>query len=436
MRILFIENRYKTYFFEAIAEQLSKTTIEACFLIQNKRFLPKGNFKNYIIPYPKNINKDYSPIQDIEVIIKSDRQQNHFNKNSKSYFYYYYEKIDRILDDLNPDFVFGEATAFHELLTINLCKKKKIIYLNPSSCRYPISRFSFYEYDTLKPYKGSGEVLGHKVALDTIKSIIDRTAKPDYMKAISVSKSEKIRDKIRLVSSFVEGEKYNTPNPLTKIVLEKQKRKNIREWNNLSVVEVSNTDKFKILYPLQMQPEANIDVWGRSYRNQTALISQILESIEEDVVLYVKPNPKSKYELNAQLLDLIEQSKNCIALHHATKMNDVLDNIDLVLTVTGTVAIESILNNKPVVTMVNTLNNSVNNCKYISNITEELPKVIGMVKNKTFPTISLEEKIDFINELNKSSYRGVISDPFNNPNCVSRENIESITQAFKKVIFE
>ena len=52
MKILFIENRYKTSWWELIAKELEIRGHEVCFLIQNKRFKP--NIENcYIIPYPK-----------------------------------------------------------------------------------------------------------------------------------------------------------------------------------------------------------------------------------------------------------------------------------------------------------------------------------------------------------------------------------------------
>ena len=118
--------------------------------------MPSNENRIHFIKYPKN-NISYNIKNDIEEIIKIDRQINHFQKKDKSYFYYYDEKINDLLLKIEPDIVFGESTAFHELLTINNCKKLNIKYLNPSSSRYPKGRFAFYENDTLKPFEGSKE---------------------------------------------------------------------------------------------------------------------------------------------------------------------------------------------------------------------------------------------------------------------------------------
>jgi len=435
MKVLFVENRYKTYFFEAVAEQLIKSGIDVCFLIQNRNFLPKKKFEQHVIPYPKKIVEDCSPaIEAIENIIKSDRQQNHFNKKSKSYFYYYYRKIDRVLDEVKPNYVFGESTAFHELLTIALCKKKSILYLNPSSCRYPIGRFCFYKFDTLEPYKGSGEILSDTVALDTIKGITNRTAKPDYMKGSKTSFVEKTKNKIKLIKGYMEGERFNTPNPLIKAKLEKQKKRNIEQWDLLSRKNKINDSGFKVLYPLQMQPEANIDVWGKAYRNQTKLILNIIKNLPKNCLLFIKPNPKSKYEITDELIEVVKRFNKCIAIEHSIKMEDIIKEMDLVITVTGTIAIECVLNNKPIITLVDTLNSKANNCIYLESLDSNLRTIIKKIANNDYTKLTNAEKTDYINHLNATSFKGVVSDPFTDSNCIGSDNIANIVYAFQCVL--
>ncbi len=433
MKLLFIENRYKTFLFETIAEVLSKHGFEIYWLIQNKAFLPSKAFKTYIIKYPKKLKEDYQRNGYVENIIKSDRQINYFKKNDTSYFYYYDYEIQKILKEVAPDIVFGESTAFHELLTIENCKKLNILYLNPSTCRYPIGRFSFYKYDTLEPYLGSGELLSNVEAELTIDQIVNRKTAPDYMKPIPVSKKSIFKDKFKKTVGYFTGEKYNTPNPLVKYKLEKNRDKIITSWDIEAEKKIVADNDFKILYPLQMQPEANIDVWGKKYRNQEELIRRISHVIPENSILYVKPNPKSKYELSRELLELVKDAPNIKYLHHAAKMDEVLPHMNLVVTVTGTIAIECILSNKPVVTLVKTINNQSNNCRYLQEL-NELPNIITQVRNNCFEILTIQEKIHFVNVLNKSSYKGIISDPFSDYNCVSPNNVDNVLIAFEDIL--
>ena len=434
MKLLFIENRYKTFFFDVIASQLSQKGYEIHFIIQNKEFLPKGNFTNHIIKYPSSINYTFNTDPEVEGVIKSDRQLNHFNKKDVSYFYYYNDRISEIIDRVNPNLVFGESTAFHELLTINNCRQRNILYLNPSTCRYPVGRFSFYKYDTLEPFKGSEELLKNKEAQKIIEQIVYRKSMPDYMKSVPISKNQKVKDQFKKVYAYINGERFNTPNPIVKYKIEKQKEMNITKWDAFAKDSIDKeSNKFKILYPLQMQPEANIDVWGKKYRNQSELIKTIAKNIPKDTVLYVKPNPKSKYELSKDLFNVLSNSSNIIALKHATKMDEVLPFIDLVITVTGTIAIECVLSNKPVINLVRTINHKAKNCTYIETVKENLINEIDKVKQNIFPKLNEQEKINFINVLNSTSYKGVISDPYSDANCLNEENIKALEEAFMDV---
>jgi hypothetical protein len=115
-------------------------------------------------------------------------------------------------------------------------------------------------------------------------------------------------------------------------------------------------------------------------------------------------------------------------------MDDVLPLIDLVVTVTGTIAIECVLSNKPVVTLVKTINNKAKNCKFIESIGIDLPEVIDLVKNNVFDVLTLEEKVNFINIINKSSFNGIISDPFTDANCISPSNMDNILKAFYTIL--
>ena len=436
MKLLFIENRHKTYFFDAIANELNQNGHEIHWLIQNKQFLPQGNSKTHIIDYPTGKEKYPAKIEEVEEVIKSDRQLNHFNKKDTSSFYYYNNKIETLLKMIRPDFVFGESTAFHELLTIHNCKKHNILYLNPSTCRYPVGRFSFYKFDTLQPYSGSNEILSTNDAEAVINQITNRKTVPDYMKPSPVSKGDIISDKVQKIYGYFNGEKYNTPSPLQKYKAEKTKNRNIKIWNSTALKDIKEVNLFKVLYPLQMQPEANIDVWGRKFRNQTLLIRDIAEKLPNNCLLYLKPNPKSKYELTSELISLINGVDNIKHLHHSTIMDDVLPQINLVITVTGTIAIECLLNNKPIITMVKTINNEAKNCIHVSSLSKDLEPIIKAVKNNSFDVISELEKIEFVNTLNSSSFKGVVSDPFSDANCVSKININSMVNAFNQILTE
>jgi hypothetical protein len=230
--------------------------------------------------------------------------------------------------------------------------------------------------------------------------------------------------------SYIKGEHYNTPNPIVKSKIERRKKRIIKEWESLAderkkLLECSN---FKVLYPMQMQPEANIDVWGRSHRDQEKTIEELLTNTSEETIIVVKPNPKSKYELTDSLLNLIRENKRIIPVNHCVTMDYVLPRINLVVTVTGTIAIECILGNIPVVTLTKTINNNSGNCLFKSDLSD-ISQMIMDVRNGRFPTNSVEEKIAFLNMLNKTSYKGMPYETYLDP-----ENLSACLNAFEDVL--
>ena len=430
MKLLFIENRYKTYFFDLLAAELEKLGHEIYWIVQNPKFLPTvGNI--HIIKYPsKSIKVDTKT--NLDSIINSDRQLNFFKKKDTNYFHYYYHEIKSLVEQIEPNFVFGESTAFHELLAIKISKEKDILYLHPSSCRYPSGRFSFYLYDTVHPYVGSEEFLSQKEALTIIENIINRDSKPDYMKKVSFKKSKILKDKIKVLKGYLTGEKYNTPNPIVKYKIEKQKKKNIAAWDAKALLEIDKKH-FSIVYPLHLQPEANIDVWGRPRRDQLDTIKKIANNLLGNQILYIKPNPKSKYELSKELLHSIENTHNAQMLHHQVSMDDIFNDVNLFITVNGTIALECIFANKPILTLVEVFFNKAKNCLFMKEF-NLLQDYILNIQNNNFPILSDIEKVDFLNLLSTTSYKGVISDPYYSSYSVSKDNISDVVKAFNQIL--
>jgi hypothetical protein len=429
MKILFVENRSRTSFWDIIARELAKKGHDIFWIVQNHSFFPK-NGKCFLIPYYKNGRNKFQS-DDFENLIMSDRAINYYAHKDTSHYGYYYDQIQEIIDNVKPDVAFGEGTSFHELLTIEICKKNNVFYLHPTSCRYPVGRFSFYEYDTLEPFGGSDEKMDDESVRQIIKNIVEHKVVPDYMekKQITISsKIERLKELITLSQSYFSGEHYNTPHPLKKIKIERKRECLISQWDEIAHSKsLAMKPAFYILYPMQMQPESNLDVWGRKYREQHVTLRNLIKSVDDDIYIIVKPNPKSKYELTDELLEYIQKQPKIIPVAHKKMMKEVLPLADMVVTVTGTIAIECILADKPIVTLVKTLNNTVSNCLFLDNL-NDIMKYINMVKEHKFPQSPEEEKILFMNKICKSSYIGL---PYEN---MEIQNIDHCMLAFEDVL--
>ena len=415
MKILFVENKYQTEFWEIIAKELIKKGHEIFWLVQNHNFSPKVGY-SYVIPYPSKKSLNNNIDENIKYIIDSDRNLNYFRKIEKGHYSYYSCEIIKILKKLNPNIIFGESTLFHELLTIHNARKLGILYLFPTSCRYPKNRFSFYKYNSLEPFEGDQIPYNIQEALYIIKSIADREVKPDYMVSINESLCVKFIKKwhnaLLMTKSYYQGERYNLPSPITKYIIEIENKKLKQQWHKISSMKsFKRVDyRFYLMYPMHQQPESTIDVWGYPFNNQLEIIKELLQNTNEDVLIVIKPNPKPYYELTKELIDFITANNRIIIVPLNVSMDAILNSIDLVVTVTGTIAIECIFSNKPVLTLIKTLNNENPNCIYLNDLSQ-LSLYVEMVKSNKFPKNTDENQVTFLNRLKTSSYEGVLAPP-------------------------
>lgn len=438
MKIFFVENRHKTSLWEKIGEEYIKLGHEVHFIVQNHNFTPRNlNFKIHKLAYPKSNKEDVSPdnFQKYRKVILSNRGLNYFGIQYSGFIEYYGRLVNEVISKYIPDLVFGESTLFHELLIIDACKEQKILYLNPSSSRYPKNRFAFYLYDTLETYLGSNEVLPTEAATELGVSIGKRESLPDYMnvETQNISRLNKLIDKFRLTSAYFLGEKYNTPSPYNKLKINYITKKSLKLWDKLA--NQINTSDFNILYPLQMQPEANIDVWGFPYNNQLEIIQWIIDQLKEGQRLILKANPKSKYEISNELIDTIRLNPSKVTvLEHHTRMSDIWDDIDFVITVTGTISIECILDNKPIAMFGWGIQTEQKNCIQI-NFKSLLQSIISEINNNTYLKLNRKEKGQFINILLSNSYLGINGDGMHNRFVLlDPVNMKNIIDSYKSIL--
>ncbi len=349
MKLLFIENRYATWVYEAVAERLEAQGHEIHWLVQNPVFAPQWGHVQ-VMPFPAMSPEATGPGEEFDWLARTDRGVLHFGATG-SHYPHYDAQVRGHLTEIQPDVIFGEATEFHELLVIRHAKALGIPYLSPNITRYPADRLAFLAYDSLTPVGGDGSTLSNADADRMLDGIRHRKVVPSYMRpVVSMPRNLpliKVMDKARITWGWLRGERYITPSPRRKLALNKAQRDARAKWEQHAAgqmdawVALKASAKPWVLYALQMQPEGNIDVWGTPWNDQAAIIQRAAKSLAGiGATLVVKPNPKSKYEMNARLNQVVSSTPNVLALPHATPMAEVFQHASLVLAVTGTVLME------------------------------------------------------------------------------------------------
>ncbi len=442
MKLLFVENRYATWVYEAVAKRLEAQGHVIHWLVQNPVFTPNWGH-THVMPFPALLPQATCPSEGFDWLARKDRGVLHFGA-TVSHYPHYELQVREHLAQIQPDVIFGEATEFHELLVIRHAKALGIPYLSPNVTRYPADRLAFLAYDSLNPVGGEGSALSDAEADRMLDDIRHRKVVPSYMRpAVSTPRNLpfiKMADKARITWGWLRGERYITPSPRRKLALNAAQREARAQWELHAGSQVGAWTGLKgsqqpwVLYALQMQPEGNIDVWGTPWNDQVAIIQRAAESLERiGATLVVKPNPKSKYEMNARLNQVVSAAPNVMALPHTTPMVEVFPHVPLVLAVTGTVLMECIFSGKPVASLGDHAMAQYPGVTPIRDPEGLAPALSAAVRGE-LPTASPEQARTLLQTLHTHSYSASIWDPVAQPHFATPEVLRALADAFSHVL--
>lgn len=104
-----------------------------------------------------------------------------------------------------------------------------------------------------------------------------------------------------------------------------------------------------IYFPIHMQPESTIDVWGVFYRDQLALIRQISSAMPADVQLVVKLHPSDPGTYTPTHLKRLMSIPGVLIGHPGSSTYPFLRRSSAVMGIYGTACLEAALLGKPVI---------------------------------------------------------------------------------------
>ena len=435
VKVLFIENRGRTIFWAKVAADLERSGYEIHFLVQNPFFKPKGfeNVHSIEIPNKKTIgnSRGQEPVELRDYLNSRDRGFRYFNSGCDHYGHYH-NKIKEVLETISPDLVVGECTLFHELITIFLCKELSLKFVHPTGTRYPPGRFNIFKNDEQNVAIGSGESWKTEDLDSFILGVCSGSVRPAYMKK-RTSLYEIIRFNLYRLYGLVivtlsqfKGEKFNTPSLWRKMELSQILRKCKHNWEKVSSLPDSSKN---ILYLMQMQPEANLDVWGAPFSDQASLVKELASILPPDFNVIVKANPKAKYELFGFINELESYPNVYFAPSYFT-MDDLKSKTYGILTVSGTIGLESVFSNGNCISLAHPVLSSRFPKYSASSIVNAVTKLL-----ETECEISEHnEARDLLSVLISDSFSGVVGDPLYSHHAFDRENISKVASGIAKCI--
>lgn len=427
-RLLFIENREKTVFWAGIARLLAAEGHDLAWLVQNPVFAHNLPGRVHRIPFPRQGDLDHATPFESFPTLATDRGREHFEAGHAHYAYYA-KRVEAIIDQEAPDVVIGEPTLFHELLALDLCVRKSIPFMHPVGERYPSGRFAIFDGASQRPILESGDQLDRTIALDLALRIADGRTIPTYM--TRGSRLARLRNRLRwgvtrgrVIAGRWRGERYNTPSPGRKLALNRAAKANLARW--AASASRPLVPARAILYPLQMQPENTIDVWGRPNWDQVAIVQRILSVTPDDVAVAVKANPKPYYELSDALLDFSLLHRRVHLLPVETSMAEALRLATGAITVTGTVGYEAVCGRGRCLSIAHPI------------LDDHFPDFAApsieaaaqrLLDDSNAGRGSPAQGAQLMQLLTARSFEGVVSDPVSVPACMDSVNLVNVARA-------
>jgi hypothetical protein len=124
-------------------------------------------------------------------------------------------------------------------------------------------------------------------------------------------------------------------------------RKNHKKW---FTKEITKNDKY-IIYPLHYEPEASTLVRAFRFSDQLALIKQITKALPLDVMLVVKEHGGNRGYRKTEFYRELSYMPNVVLRPPEYSVTDLISNCLCVITLTGRMGWEAIVNDKPVITL-------------------------------------------------------------------------------------
>lgn len=379
--------------------------------------------------------------QSANFIFLTDRIIKHWEADRASdYLLLSTKKIHETLTAKNINFVFGEATAFHEVLTAFLCKSSGVKFLKPHTIRIPTTHFAFFkghlesELSTENITPTENEI---KAANEQIVLVTEKNQKPDYFYLNNKRPSYLERKFIstilkKIPDSYAETKKNASEKSFYHhIFIEQKFLTPLKSMISTRLDHFDNPikgEKF-VLYTLHKQPEASIDVLGTTYSNQIELIRNISINTPRDYKIYVKEHSNAIGERSLNYLSQIKKIPNVRLINPTIDSHELIKTAELILTISGTIAFEAALYGKKSATFAPMFFNSINNCYHIKS-----PSAIPQLLTAPLINNTDQNKTMSLAAIISNSFLGTISDPVSLPSCISDENINNVSAAFATCI--
>jgi len=125
------------------------------------------------------------------------------------------------------------------------------------------------------------------------------------------------------------------------------------EKNWLQKINAAKTNQKLIVYlPLQFYPECSVDYWGTQIQFSSfySVVEKMIANTYSKMILLVKEHPSAMGLRKSKFYEQFSRNENIHLIPFDVSSNEVIEKSDMVLTWTGSVGVEAIMRDKPLMT--------------------------------------------------------------------------------------
>jgi hypothetical protein len=305
--------------------------------------------------------------------------------------------FEKVLNEISPTFLFMKISDTCDMQILHqLCIAKNIkpLILGPTRLgnKYIISE----DFDKLDKYENSNikKIENNFKTFKQLKNYLNDYSElqTEFLKKFQKSKIRWVKAGIKFLELSLNKEYKNfyrnksrtiwnvSLYSISFIIKKFWRRRFIEKYLQTNL----NTEKPFIYFPLQLEPERTIQIPAPYYTNQIDVINKIVKSLPVQFTLYVKEHPAqsiSGWRTRSFYKEILEMP-NVELFHPYIKNEIMIKNCSMVITITGTSALEAVTNEKPVITLANTNFSLISSVCKLKNLEELSTTIIRMLKIK------------------------------------------------------
>ena len=389
-----------------------------------------GKIQEVNTQYLKKIEKEYKiNLWEIAFSERNFHKYNPFYKFSKKEILSILEQecrfFEKVLDEVNPDFLIIKTTDFHRnYLLTEICRAKKIKILMLTAARLAntasiSSQSDKIDHELDKKIEDKIKINSFNEMREYFKNRSKSKQKAIQSAGMDYPNYKKIFPAINWITKIVDskfGESYDHYG-VTRLkaifhyfsysIKGRMRKKFIDKNFNRKI----NLDKKFLFFPLHVQPERNVDIDAPFYSDQIETITNIAKALPVDCKLFVKEHPAMRFRHWRE----IKEYKELIALpnieliHPSVSSKEMLENCKMVITINGTTGLEAALYEKPAIVFTDTIYQSLPSVHRLKSL-EELPEAIRESLKKE---VNISDVNEFINLLERNSFNFDIDGHYN-----------------------